>query len=329
MNVAMISFSAKGEALGKKLSQRMPDWPQATRCTSGMLSPWTAAHFDRCDALIFIGSCGIAVRAIAPYVTSKTADPAVLVIDELGTYCIPILSGHLGGANGLAADVAKALDALAVITTATDINHVFAVDAWAKSQGLGIDNPARIKWISARLLAGETVKLKSSLPLGGSLPNGIALDDDGYDILISHRTRGRKEALRLIPPTVVLGIGCKKGVPIEAIEPAYQLMLARANCHPLAVCKVCSIDLKSNEPGILAFCAEHQLPYETFSPAQLNAVDGSFSASAFVKSVTGVDNVCERSAVCGCGAEGRLIAQKDAGNGITMALAMRPYSISF
>lgn len=315
--------------MGGKVATLLQEDTTITRCGDGMLSAWTLEQFRSCDALIFIGSCGIAVRAIAPHIQSKTTDPAALVIDELGTYCIPLLSGHLGGANALASRLANALSAIAVITTATDINHVFAVDAWAKSQGLIIENPQRIKWISSRLLAGDTVKLKSSIPIHGELPFGICIGDDDYDILISHRTRGRQEALRLIPPAVVLGIGCKKGVDAQAIEKAFELMQGRANCHPLAVCKVCSIDLKADEPGILEFCKQHKLPFETFSTAQLNGLDGSFSSSTFVKSVTGVDNVCERSAVCGCGEGGRLIAQKNAGNGITMALAMRPCFISF
>ncbi|MDR2606089.1 MAG: cobalamin biosynthesis protein CbiG, partial [Oscillospiraceae bacterium] len=103
-----------------------------TRCSDGGLAEWTAANWSR-DALVFIGSCGIAVRAIAPHVKSKTSDPAVIVVDELGTFVISLLSGHLGGANELAMRVAERLGTTPVITTATDINGVPAVDSLAKA----------------------------------------------------------------------------------------------------------------------------------------------------------------------------------------------------
>ena len=124
-----------------------------------------------------------------------------------------------------------------------------------------------------------------------------------------------------------MGVGCRSGIAEEALEEAYEMMLGRTNCFPEAVYKVCTIDLKAQEPGLLAFCRRHKLSLETYSAAELAAVSGDFSASAFVQSVTGVDNVCERSAVRGSG--GRLIAKKNAGNGITMAMALREYPLSF
>ena len=94
----------------------------------------TAAQFAQSDALVFVGAVGIAVRAIAPHCRSKATDPAVVVLDECGRFAIPLLSGHLGGANDLARRLAKACGAVPVITTATDANGVFAVDEWAKHQ---------------------------------------------------------------------------------------------------------------------------------------------------------------------------------------------------
>ncbi|MEA4968907.1 MAG: cobalamin biosynthesis protein [Candidatus Pelethousia sp.] len=334
MKIGILTFSQKGYGLGEKLSAYFTgrgEEASLTRCGEGRLAEWTKAHFAADGALVFVGSAGIAVRAIAPYVQSKTEDPAVVVVDELGTYAIPLLSGHLGGANALAIQTACLLGALPVITTATDINGVFAVDVWAKGQGLIIANPERIKWISARLLAGETIRVKSKFPLLGQVPAGLELTEDegAYDILLTYRTRGKAEALRLVPPIITLGIGCKKDTDVESIEAAYELMLGRANCHPAAVRQVCSIDQKAKERAILEFCHRHALPYRTFSAAQLAALPGTFAGSDFVRSVTGVDNVCERSAVLGSGAGGRLLAGKDAGHGVTMALAIAPCTLRF
>ena len=101
-------------------------------------------------------------------------------------------------------------------------------------------------------------------------------------------------------------------------------MLAQSGLCAETFYKVCSIDLKRDEPGLRAFCAAHGFAFETFSAAQLAAVEGRFSSSGFVQSVTGVDNVCERSAVLGSG--GTLYCKKQAGGGVTMAAAMAPFA---
>ncbi len=330
MNTVIIVFSQKGYALGKHLVsyfEQKGDRSELTYCETGKLTEWTGAHFHY-DALIFIGSCGIAVRAIAPFLTSKTCDPAVVVIDELGTYAISLLSGHIGGANDIALKLAQFLDAIPVVTTATDVHNIFAIDTWAVKQGLKIANPERIKGVSARLLAGATISIQTSFPVIGPLPSGITLCNQDGDVLITY-TCGHEESLRLIPSIITLGIGCKKNVAAETIARAFALTLKKANCHRLAITQVCSIEQKAREPGILEFCQAYGLPYKTFSPQELRTVPGTYASSAFVKEVTGVDNVCERSAVLGSGAGGRLLAEKDALNGVTMALAISPYNICF
>ena len=332
MKIGILAFSEKGLFLGERLAEYFSPGCAAadvTRCGDGSLEKWTAAHFASDDALVFIGAAGIAVRALAPHVSSKITDPAVVVVDELGAYSISLLSGHLGGANELAAQIARFLNAIPVVTTATDRNGVFCVDTWAKKQGLTIVNHERIKWISSRLLAGESVLLNSKFPVDGAVPDGITLTDGPSDILVTWRTRGKAEALKLVPSVVTLGVGCKKDTSIERFEEAFQLMMRKAGCHPAAVRRVCSIDLKANEYGLLEFCRRHSLPFQTFTAAALASVQGNFSGSAFVKSVTGVDNVCERSAVLGCGETGQLLTKKDAEYGITMALAIEPYVLRF
>lgn len=102
---------------------------------------WTAAAFRRAEALIFVGAAGIAVRSVAPHLVSKARDPAVVVVDELGRFAVPILSGHLGGANDLAREIAGLLGGQAVLTTATDARGIFAFDQWARR--LAAPSPTR------------------------------------------------------------------------------------------------------------------------------------------------------------------------------------------
>ena len=123
MRIAILSFSSEGQLLGRRLREALEGRGSdctLRRCPEGGLREWTQNHFLSNEALIFVGSCGLAVRAIAPFVQSKSSDPAVLVIDETGKFVVSLLSGHLGGANELTKWVAEQLSATPVITTATD-----------------------------------------------------------------------------------------------------------------------------------------------------------------------------------------------------------------
>ena len=149
----------------------------------------------------------------------------------------------------------------------------------------------------------------------------IALQGDVREVLSQPR---RLEALGLrVPRIAALGVGCRRGTPQAALEAAFSALLARGDLRPQAVRKACSLDRKQDEPGLLAFCRAHGFPLETFGAPALRAVPGDFAASPFVERVTGVDNVCERAALLD--AE-KLIVQKTARDGVTVALALAPYS---
>ena len=323
MRPQLIAFTQKGEVLAQTLAQGLSG--EAIRCGEEQtLAQWTKSAFEQAPALIFVGAVGIAVRAVAPHARSKAADPAVVVVDECARFAIPLLSGHLGGANDLARRIGALCGAQPVITTATDGNGLFAVDEWARRQGCLVQNPEKIKGVSAKILAGELALLRSEWPIQGQLPEGVALTQEkDYDFLLTFKSKG-KDVLRIVPRIAVVGVGCKKETSQEAIEAAFAALLAKGSVYEQAVCKICSIDLKKKEPGLVAFCKAHGFLYETFSAEQLQRARGNFSSSAFVQSVTGVDNVCERSAVLG--SKGKLYLKKDAGNGVTMALALAPFA---
>lgn len=321
MSTGILCFSRKGEELAGRIADSLGQG-SVSRCGKGELASWTRKHFETDELLIFVGACGIAVRAIAPHVASKTADPAVLVVDETGKYVISLLSGHLGGANAWCSAVASAIGAEPVITTATDRNGVFAVDEWARQQGFAVRNAHRIVEISSALLAGKTVEIQSDFPVCGDLPEGVVPGEKGFFISCF-----AGEGLRVVPRILTLGVGCRKGIAPEKVEAAYDRMLALSGVCPEAICRICSVDLKAEEPGLIALAEKLRVPFECFSSGQLRQVSGEFSASPFVQSVVGVDNVCERSAVLGSG--GKLILKKLVLDGVTMALAMAPCTISF
>ncbi len=323
MTRAYLAFTAKGLALAEKLAAAYPG--SVARCGHAPgqvgLAAWTEQQFAHSDALIFVGAVGIAVRAIAPYCKSKASDPAVVVLDECGYFAVPILSGHLGGANDLARALALVCGAVPVITTATDANGVFAVDEWAKRQNCAVLEPERIKLVSGALLAGQTVQFASDWPIAGTPPAGI-MAGDAPAFALTLRPAG--DALHLVPRIGVLGVGCRRGTGADTLTEAFAAFCAENRLAPQCITAAASIDLKQNEAGLLAFCQAHGWPVEFFSAEALRAAPGSFTPSAFVQSITGVDNVCERAAVLAAG--GPLVFHKFARTGVTFALAVRPFA---
>ena len=329
MTAAVFAYSRRGCETARRAAAALPDAGArlfaAARLTEDGFAPipqpsrtFYGDLFAACDALVFVGSSGIAVRMIAPFVRDKKTDPAVIVIDERGRFVIPLLSGHIGGANALAQRLADALGATGVITTATDIRGLFAVDVWAKKQGLILSDPAGIKAVSGRLLAGQPVRVRSDLPIRGEMPEGLTPADGEADLHIGLRRR-EDASLSLLAPCVPAGTGCRKGIAAQAVEDAFRQALVDAGLEEATVIRVSSVDLKKDEPGLQAFCRSRGLPFVTYPAEELAAVEGTFTPSAFVKEITGTDNVCERTAVRAAG--GGLLFGKHAYSGVTVAFA--------
>lgn len=253
-----------------------------------------------------------------------------------GDFAISLLSGHLGGANELTAVLANLTGAIPVITTATDINGRFAVDVFAKKQNLWISDLKAAKAVSAAVLDEEPVGFFSEFPVTGEIPCELQRLADGERfegncgmvLSLNEEKNPFAVTLHLIPRIVSLGIGCKKGTPQETVE--QEVLKALQSCHVSihSIFAAASIDLKKEEAGILAFCEKHAIPFCTYTKEELMGLEGDFTASAFVKETTGVDCVCERSAIlAGGGAE--LLLKKRAANGVTVALALKDWSVDF
>lgn len=302
---------------------------------------WTAKHFQGDDGLIFVGACGIAVRSIAPQAASKKSDPAVLVVDECGQFVISLLSGHLGGANELTIKAAEILGAQPVVTTATDLHRRFAVDVFAKKNNCEILFMKAAKEVSAALLAGEPVGFYSEFPVKGPLPEGLTeCDKDGTPldggtapkigtaVTIHPSCLPFASTTQVVPRAVTLGMGCRKNKEVDIIRREASDCLAEADVYRQAVCALASISLKKDEPGLNALAEEWKIPFVTYTEEELKDVEGEFTPSAFVRTVTGVENVCERSAVLASG-NGSLIRKKTGREGVTTALGLRKWEVHF
>ena len=286
--------------------------------------------FSSADALIFWCAAGIAVRSIAPYLSHKSKDPAVLVLDEKGTHCISLLSGHMGGANALTRTVSELCGAEPVITTGTDTEHRFSVDEFARCNGFVVTDWEKAKRISVDVLAGKTLKIAGLLekeqycPVEGMEEHAWTageLPDDADVWITSRQLQVPAQVLQLIPKDLTIGIGCRRGTNCSALQTALARFLEQTGLDARGICRITSIDRKKEEQGLIDLAAELKVPFVTYTSEELLQAPGEYPSSEFVREITGVDNVCQRSAMLGAGDGAICLAEKTVVDGITMAAA--------
>ncbi len=272
------------------------------------------------NAMIFIGACGIAIRSIAPYIKNKTVDPAVIDIDDCGNFVISLLSGHIGGANDLTRFIADKINAVPVLPTATDVNGKFSVDSWAVKNSLFIGSLKAAKDVSSEILVRD-VPFKSDIKVNGNPPNGLILKDYGdIGIYVSYKiSNPYTETLHLIPKSIHIGIGCRRGIEQSAVDALFIRIISENNIDLRAIKSISSIDLKKDEQGLIKTAEKYNIPAIFYSSEELSELKGDFSKSDFVKSITGVDNVCERAAFKSS-KNGTPIVRKTCDNGVTIAV---------
>ncbi len=310
---AVFAFSVVGHELAKKLAgsfdepcERFIPARLGGRCDGAVLTDdfkiQVSKAFYEKKALIFIGAAGIAVRLTAPCIRSKTEDPAVICVDEKGRNVIPLLSGHIGGANELAKRLAVALNADAVITTATDINGLEAPDMYAKAGNLSIADMEAAKQGAAKMLEGLPVSYVTTPYTDISLKEG---------------------EMHLIPRCLILGVGCKRNTEISAFREFVEEELEKLHLSGKAVRAVSTIDLKKDEGAVLGLADYFDTETAFFSAAELEKAKGDFAPSGFVREVTGVDNVCERAVAAYSekyGLSAEMLLKKTCKDGMTLAI---------
>lgn len=370
--VLLITCSVRGYATMQKMAKKLENISGAeiitkVKCEAlpevsmrETVKACVDVYFEQVDAIVFVTASGIAVRSVAEHLTHKSKDPAIVCMDECGKHVISLVSGHAGGANALTQMLADVMWATPVITTATDVEGRFSIDEYAREHNLVVTDWAKAKAISAEVLvtgakpvwvdeaAGSQEEEKNACEIGKELKStGIdgceneinvqKLQIGSHQVIITPKDGSVDvQTLQLIPRCIVAGVGCRKGTPADKIEHAVQDAFAKAGLRMEALCAVVSIDLKKEEAGLLEFCETRNVPFETYAAEELRAVPGTYSASEFVSGVTGVDNVCERSAVkyasehgmnqgeqlLGRQAKhGELLLRKQAYGGVTVALA--------
>lgn len=333
MKTAVISLTENGRMISLKIAESgficdryafEKHTDENAKAFAG-LSRLTADIFGAYDGIVFICACGIAVRMIAPYIISKTSDPAVIVIDEQGKYAVSLLSGHIGGANSLALRLAELIGAEPIITTATDIGGKFSPDSFAVANDLYICEMDIAKNIAAEIADGRQIGFYSDY----SCKNIPCFDNSGkYGICISDSDDKNpfEVTLHLIPRNIVIGAGCRKNIDSELFSGFIMALLKENKIDLRRIQSVNTIILKQNEKALVDFCKANNLKMKAFSSEQLMAVKGDFSHSDFVMRTTGADNICERSAAA---EGGHIIVRKTSRNAMTFAATEMPIDIDF
>lgn len=340
MKIDIYAFSSKGIMLSNKLIEGMKEHEVKVHTLEKYskyainvrimdnLNESTRNSFANSDAIIFIGAAGIAVRAIAPFVENKAKDPAVICIDQRGINIIPLLSGHIGGANRLALKISTIIGGNPVITTATDINNLLSVDEWAVLNRMHIMDLKIAKEITSSILNFEEVGFYSDFTVKGSIPDSLNYSKKrGICVSLDENKKPFELTLNLVPEILSVGVGCRRGTSYPYIYNAIKEVFKKNNLSCNGIKSINSIDIKKDEEGIIKVAQLFQVPFNAYKKEELNILKGEFTKSSFVKKTTGVDSVCERAAVKG--SRGGLIVKKTVINSITVAVAVDNYIVDF
>lgn len=325
---AVYAVTEKGLRLGRRLADHLDAelFAPARLAAAHQATPYdglgalVAATFSTRPAHVFVCACGIAVRAIAPHLDDKTRDPAVVCCDDAGRFVISVLSGHLGGANELARELAGLTGATPVVTTATDAAGAPAIELLARELGLALANPTATRRLNAALAAGGPVAVFD--PLGRFCPTAPetarffiwvaapqAPDTATPLVLVDWRLGPEApDRLYLRPKVLVAGVGCRRGAPAADIVGLVERGCRERGLAPESIGVVATIAAKRDEAGILEAAARLGAELRFFSTEQLAGVAAPHP-SATVKRHMGVDSVCEAAAILASGG-GKLLVPK-------------------
>ncbi|EKV26890.1 Cobalt-precorrin-3b C17-methyltransferase [Caenispirillum salinarum AK4] len=271
-----------------------------------------------------IGVCasGILIRAVAPVLGDKQAEPPVVAVAQDGSCAVPLLGGH-HGANALARRIAEALEGAAAVTTAGDVTHGIALDEPPK--GWSLANPAAAKPVMAALAAGQPVTVEGDAPWLAALPQS---DAAAHVIRVTERLDVGRDALVIHPPVLAVGVGCERGDDPAEVATLVSDTLARAGLSEKAVACVCSLDLKADEAAVRAVAAMLGVPARFFTAEELERETPRLQTpSEVVFAEVGCHGVSEGAALAAAGPEATLIVPKKKTTRATCAVALAPTPI--
>ena len=275
--------------------------------------------FEHYNGIVFISSTGIAIRISTPFIKNKVVDPAIVVVDDLGRYSISLLSGHIGGANELAENIANCLKCQAIITTASDSRGIEAVDIFAKRNDLFIENFDDAKKITSMMIDGEDIKLQSEIEAKIGYGNIVENSEVGAIFICSKlNIIYDKPSCILRPKNITVGLGCRRGKTKDEIISALMATFSDNDLSIKCIKQIATVDVKQDEVGIIDACKYLNCEMVVISRDDIKVVQDKFNKSTFVEGTIGVSSVCEP---CAYISGGELIVGRTAINGITIAIS--------
>ncbi len=329
-----------------------PDAPVSARSFPLPMKAALAPAFPAYRGHVFVMAVGAVVRMIAPLLGSKWSDPAVVCVDEAGRYAVSVLSGHTGGGNALARDVARILGGEAVVTTVSDVLDTLRVDLLGRDLGWTLEDPhGNATRASAAVVNGAPVLLVQEAGEPDFWPGDRAWlsnvarrrEAAGADLarfeavlLVTDRLLADAErdlarrAVLYRPRSLALGVGCDRGAPPDMVARGVEALLERHRLSPRSVREIATIDLKADEPALLALARELACPLRTFPAAALDAARGVANPSATVQRLIGTRGVAEPAALLASRATSLLVPKTiytEPGAGRSMTVAVARFSL--
>ncbi|MGJ8527533.1 cobalamin biosynthesis protein [Maritalea sp.] len=310
----VVSFSVVGDETAQKIAAHLNAKIWLKSAADGRDGKaLIAAAFSADQPIIGVCAAGILIRFLAPLLTDKKSEPPVIAVSPDGKNIAPLLGGH-HGANGLAMELAKLLSGNAAITTASDNVLGFSLDE--PPLGYVLANPHAAKPAMAKLLAGEKIKLNGAAPW---LEKSKLVDPAGaVSVTVTHLKQA-DDQLHIVPQNLVIGIGCERFCPAEHVIELVEKVLAENNLSPLAIAAIASIDLKSDEAGLLGVAQHFNVPLRTFSAYQLaQEAHRVPNPSTIVMGEVGTPSVAEAAAI----KVGKLLVEKQKTGKATCAIGI-------
>jgi cobalt-precorrin 5A hydrolase len=291
--------------------------------------------FQAGRSLVCVMALGIVVRIVGPMIGHKKTDPPVVVVDEAGRFAVSVLGGH-AGANDLANQVAAIIGAVPVITTASDVLGLPAVDLIGQSRGWAIENREHLTEVAAAVVQGQPIAVFQEAGSSewwrefGDWPDTFhrvqAWPQGCWAAVLMITDRASPDlpypVIVYRPRTLVLGVGCRRGVSCAEIEALFQEVCRAHVFSPLSLAIVATVSLKADEPGLLEFAARHQVPLQSYSLEELAGIGDLPTPSERVREKIGIAGVSEPAAMRAAGTR-QLLMAKHKNERVTMAVARR------
>ena len=326
MRIGVIAITSGGQVLADSIVSQLDSANLIPKKHGEKIAELLERCWSQFDSFVCIMATGIVVRSIAPLLKDKKTDPCVIVCDQAGAHVISLLSGHLGGGNALALEIATIIGGQAVITTASDTLRLVALDLWAKEKNLTPPKREVLTQVTTQLVNKGSLSVFTDID-STSLPPGLqhATTTEDAEIIVSNKKHILSKAVQFYPQNLVIGVGCNRGTPLHEFEEALTELFSDLQLSRKSIKNLASIDKKNDEVGLLQFAENNDWPIDFFDKTTINTQTNLEISFAALKAV-GAIGVAEPASLLSAKSN-LLISRKRKWKNITMAVAQAPFTL--